>query len=54
MGSLNGWHCRLAAVQEAAEWRKRTFKFQREEPEKSRVNGGNTNELSERRTERKE
>lgn len=53
-GRLNGWDCWLAVVREAAAQWNRTSTFQGEEPEKSRVNGGNLSELSDRRTDRKE
>lgn len=55
MGRLNGRDCRLAVVREAAErWKREPSNSKREEPEKSQVNGGNLNELSDRRTDRKE
>lgn len=55
IGRLNGWDCRLAVVRGAAErWKREPSNSKREEPEKSQVNGGNLNELSDRRTDRKE
>lgn len=45
----------LAVVRGAAErWKREPSNSKREEPEKSKVNGGNLDELSDRRTDRKE